>query len=253
MVNTSHPNINAETLLLLLGEYRALTENRPHSAVVTRYFDDFRSSYIYNTNAIEGNPISHNDTAYIIKSNAFLENYSAAHNMEVIGSNKAWDYILRLPEMSFETMLGVHRRVLFFDEENAGVFRKSPVYVSEKQMPHAGRIADEAEKLLRLEEEDIFRYAALFHLRFENLHPFIDGNGRTGRMLINLQLMRAGFLPVNIKYNDAGRYYRCFRQYDLSPEKGIQEMYNLITKYEHEELTGLVESLKVSLKSPSAY
>jgi Fic family protein len=169
--------------------------------------------------------------------------------MEVIGGGKAWSYVLTLPEMTVTTMLTIHRKILFFDEENAGVFRKTPVHVGAKQMPDAESIPDNAESLLKLQDDDVFRYAALFHLRFENLHPFIDGNGRTGRMLINLQLMQAGFLPVNIKYNDAGRYYRCFRQYDESREKGVQEMYNLITMYEYEELTSLINALEATCKN----
>jgi Fic family protein len=246
MKNTWYPHINTESLLSLKNEYLSLLSDRPYSAVVTRHFDDFRVSYVYNTNAIEGNPITHNDTAYIIKSGTFLETYSATHNMEVIGSNKAWDYVLALPEVSVKTILDIHKRVLFFDEENAGVFRKTPVYVGEKQMPDAERIAGDINALLEPDKSDIFKWVALFHLRFENLHPFIDGNGRTGRMLINLQLMLAGFLPINIKFNDVGRYYRSFRQHDISFEKGIQEMYNLITKYEHEELTGLMEAIKLN-------
>ena len=244
MQNTWYPYINTESLLTLAQDYRGLLRSHPRSAVVMRYFDDFRSSYVYNTNAIEGNPITHNDTMYIIKSNAFLENYSATHNMEVIGSNKAWDYVLTLPSMSVETLLNVHKRVLFFDEENAGVFRGTLVYIGDKPMSDVKQIAGEISALFTQAEPDIFRQIALFHLRFENTHPFIDGNGRTGRMLINLQLMHAGLLPVNIKYNDVGRYYRCFRQYDIARERGIQEMYNLITKYEHEELTELIEAIQ---------
>lgn len=246
MKNTWYTNIDTETLGALKAEYAGLLQSRPNSAVVQRHSDDFRSSYIYNTNAIEGNPITHNDTAYIINSNAFLENYSATHNMEVVGSNKAWNYALTLPPLCRETILAIHRHVLFFDEENAGVFRKTPVHVGEKQMPDAATVARGMESLLRMEEHDPFRYAARFHLDFENLHPFIDGNGRTGRMIINLQLMRAGFLPVNVKFNDVGKYYRCFRQYGAISERGIQEMYNLLTKYEYDELTELIEAIKAN-------
>ncbi|MCL2436858.1 MAG: Fic family protein [Clostridiales bacterium] len=246
MKNTWYPDIHTESLLALRNEYKELVSERPYSAVVTRYFDDFRSSYIYHTNAIEGNPITHNDTAYIINSNTFLENYSAIHNMEVIGSNKAWDYVLALPNMAKETILDIHKRVLFFDEENAGVFRKTPVFVGAKQMPEAERIDDGIHMLFEIDETDVLRQVALFHLRFENIHPFIDGNGRTGRMLINLQLMQAGFLPINIKNNDVSQYYRCFRQYDIVTERGIQEMYNLITRYEHEELVGLIQAIRAN-------
>ena len=75
-----------------------------------------------------------------------------------------------------------------------------------------------------------------------------DGNGRTGRMLLNLQLLREGWLPINIKKNESGKYYRCFRQFDISREKGIQEMFNLITKYEYEELLKLRSLIEKDLK-----
>ena len=247
MRNTWYPEIDTEALNALLCEYNRLMQNRPHSAVVMRHFDEFRASYIYNTNAIEGNPITHDDTLFIITSNRFLENYSSIHNMEVVGSNKAWDYVLSLPPVTQETILNIHRHVLFFDEDNAGAFRNSSVNVGEKQMLDSDRIVGDLGALLEKAEEDVLLWTALFHLHFENIHPFVDGNGRTGRMLINLQLMRAGFLPINIKYNHIGKYYRCFRQFDIFAEKGLQEMYNLITKYEHEELTGLIDAINKSI------
>jgi Fic family protein len=62
-------------------------------------------------------------------------------------------------------------------------------------------------------DKHIVEAIAEFHLRFEGIHPFIDGNGRTGRLIINLELIKAGFLPVDIKFTDRDKYYICFDDY----------------------------------------
>ncbi len=120
--------------------------------------------------------------------------------------------------------------LLTYDEDES---KKAGEFVKEQVEKN---LRDLLSELDEYEGEDHFTAGIYFHAVFENIHPFIDGNGRTGRMLINLQLLKAGYLPINIKQNESGKYYRCFRQYDKSKEKGVQELYNLITKYEYEEL-----------------
>lgn len=241
MENTWNKKITLQGLADEKAFIREYLSQHPNSALISRYFDEFRNAYVFHTNAIEGNPITEYDTAYILKSNEFLEGYSARDNMEVLGSSRAWDYVLTQPELSLDTIQMIHKNILFFDVEHAGVYRKVPVHVGDKQMLPPEEIAEEMESLLSSgkENKSFFETIAEIHLRFENIHPFVDGNGRTGRMLLNLQLLKEGYLPINIKKNEAGKYYCCFRQYDKSREKGIQELFNLVTKYEQEELLKL--------------
>ncbi len=79
-------------------------------------------------------------------------------------------------------------------------------------------IAPKMEELLRQNEErkktmHPVERIARFHLEFEGIHPFIDGNGRTGRLIMNLELIRSGYLPINVKFADRKRYYEAFDAY----------------------------------------
>ena len=76
--------------------------------------------------------------------------------------------------------------------------------------------------------------AALFHLKFEGIHPFVDGNGRTGRLILNLFLMQNGYPPVNVKFADRRRYYDCFDSYYR--DRDAAPMVEMIAEYVEERL-----------------
>lgn len=71
--------------------------------------------------------------------------------------------------------------------------------------------------------EHIITRLARFHIEFEGIYPFIDGNGRTGRLLVNLELMKAGFPPIDIKFTDRMAYYNAFDEYHVKGSLSAME------------------------------
>jgi Fic family protein len=113
--------------------------------------------------------------------------------------------------------------------------------------PQPYLVPSQMEQLILKYEEMSSRHiverVSIFHLEFEAIHPFIDGNGRTGRLLLNLELMKEGFPPINIKFGDRKRYYECFTSYHTSGCDPSQMVF-LVEQYVEEELSRYVEIVR---------
>ena len=81
-------------------------------------------------------------------------------------------------------------------------------------------------------KQNIVEKLAEFHIEFESIHPFIDGNGRTGRLIVNLELMKAGYPPIDIKFADRMRYYNAFDD--------KKEMIKLFAEYLNKRLESII-------------
>lgn len=198
-----------------------------------RLREQFTIEYTYNSNAIEGNTLTLRETALVLEGITIGEKPLKDH-LEAIGHRDAFAYVERLVSekepLTEWIVREIHSLVLMDRPEDKGRYRKVPVVVS-------GAFHTPTEPLLIHEEmaallkdfaatdKNAVEAAALFHLRFEGIHPFIDGNGRTGRLLLNFMLMQAGFPPIDVKYSDRRRYYAAFDSYyrdgDAAPMTGL--------------------------------
>ena len=120
--------------------------------------------------------------------------------------------------------------------EDKGQYRRIPVRImgayTEPVQPYL--IEPKMNELLIINGERKMRMTtveriARFHLEFEGIHPFIDGNGRTGRLILNLELIRNGFPPINVKFTDRKRYYDAFDAFYRDGDAGV--MIDLIAEY----------------------
>lgn len=211
---------------LLLDTLRPFTKGE-----LERLIEQFVTEYTYNSNAIEGNTLTLRETDLVLRG-LTIDKKPLAHHLEAIGHKEAFDYVADLARknepLSERVIKDIHYLVLADKKDDRGVYRRIPVSIMgaahEPVQPYL--IQPKIEALLSdyaAGTEHIVTKLARFHVEFEAIHPFIDGNGRTGRLLVNLELMKAGFPPINIKFADRRAYYDAFDAYHASSNLGTME------------------------------
>lgn len=231
--------------LNLLSE--KLENLRPLSQTeMRRLSEEFMIENTYDSNAIEGNTLTLRETALILQEGITIAEKPLKDHLEAIGHKDAFLYIVELADrnepLTEKVIKDIHSLVLMNDSANRGVYRRLPVKILGVQHnpPQPYLVPVEMERLVlnytqMKQEKHIIEAIGLFHILFEGIQPFIDGNGRTGRLILNLELIKAGLLPINIKFTDRRRYYECFDNYYVKNDNG-ESMINLIADYEINEL-----------------
>jgi len=189
--------------------------------------------HVYNSNAIENSTLTLEETEKILLQLDLDRFISEREIFEAKNLGRVFDYIeKRAPEKELDrdTILFIHKMLLSnIRDDVAGRFRIGNEYV--RVGSHIGASPTDIEKLItdmiveyksNVHQHIVSRIAKL-HLTFENIHPFVDGNGRIGRVIINYLLIREGYVPINIKFMDRTRYYDAFKEFDTTGKTIIME------------------------------
>ena len=211
---------------------------------VERLRKEFMVEFTYNSNAIEGNTLTLKETAMVLEGMT-IDQKPLKDHLEAIGHVQAFEYIQTIAETDCalnETIIkNIHSLVLIDRREDRGIYRRIPVKImgayTEPVQPYM--IEPKMTELIEANKErdqtlHVIERIARFHLEFEGIHPFIDGNGRTGRLILNLELIRNGFPPINVKFTDRKRYYDAFDAFYRDDDAGA--MIDLIAEYVDERL-----------------
>ncbi len=227
-----------DSLKAELDNKRPLTDGEAQ-----RLRDEFMVDFTYNSNAIEGNTLTLKETAMVLEGMT-IDQKPLKDHLEAVGHRDAFLYVESIAKdtkISETIIKNIHSLVLMNRPDDKGVFRKIPVTImgayTEPVQPYMiepklTELINENEK--RKKNMHPIERIARFHLEFEGIHPFIDGNGRCGRLLLNLDLIQNGYPTINVKFSDRKKYYSAFDEFYKN--NNANAMIDLVGNYVVERL-----------------
>ena len=247
-----------QKIVSLRKKYYSLAEGK--NSLLTMLSEAEISEQVYNSNAIENSTLTLDETEKILLKIDLNRYISERELFEAKNLATVVSYIdnhAQEKALSLDMILFLHKILISnINDEIAGRFRKATEWVRV-----ADHVAVDPDKILPLLNEMLLNYhasidqnivkrLAFFHLTFENIHPFVDGNGRIGRVLNNYLLIREGFVPINIKFIHRGQYYDAFNEFNTSGKTTIMELliYKALTNSYHKRLAYLEGKHIISLK-----
>lgn len=213
----------------------------------------FRIELTYTSNAIEGNTLSRAQTALVADKGITIEGKTLREQIEVVNHIRALEYIYKLQHLSKQdltqnTILQIHGHILaHINDQYAGRYRDIPVRIagSSVVMPNPLKVAklmDEFMAWLHGTNDHAVRIALDAHYKLVSIHPFVDGNGRTARLVMNLLLLQAGYPPAIIQNEERNAYIASLEKAQLGGP--LQDYYALMAQAVERSLDVYLDALQ---------
>lgn len=192
----------------------------------------------YTSNAIEGNTLSRMETALVIEKGIMVEGKSLREHLEAINHKRALEEIRELAKKGHQFLeerdiLNIHALILKgIDDTWVGRYRQVAVRISGSNvtLPNYVKVPSLMKDFVRwlqsIQGEHPVKIAADAHYKLVSIHPWVDGNGRTSRLLMNLILLQHGYLPAIIRKEERRRYLSSLEEAQLGGSR--QRFYDLM-------------------------
>ena len=211
----------------ILEKKKRLDSLRPlPKDALARLRHDFNIELTYNSNAIEGNTLTLQETRLAIEEGITSGEKPLTHYLEAVNHEKAIEFVEGLGsdrKINEELVLEIHELILKGTTDYAGRYRDTRVTVGGAGFlpPDPDSLLGEMKKIVEWVKKGVddpdtepLEFAAMAHYKLVRIHPFVDGNGRVSRLIMNLILIRNGFPPAMLLYTDRKKYYDVLRQAD---------------------------------------
>ncbi|SFJ85317.1 Fic family protein [Thermoflavimicrobium dichotomicum] len=228
-----------------------------HPITMQSFKETLDIEWTYHSNSIEGSTLTLAETAIIIADGITIGGKSVREHLEAINHKEAILFLEELAKdhvpMSEQVVKEIHSIILRgIDTKNAGVYRHVPIYIRGQQhVPsQPWKVPIEMEQIMydyyeKWQDLHPIERAAFLHCEFVRIHPFIDGNGRTARLIMNLELMKSGLVPLIIRKDQRKEYFEALQHYD--DQKDISQFLTMIEALEEEMLERYIEAGKACI------